>query len=246
MLVRVDCNVPLRDGVIEDDLRITSTLPTIEWLLERDAVVVLAGHLGRPKGRPDPQFSLAPVAARLQELLQAKVELAPGVVGPDVESVVASTPRGEVVMLENLRFHPGETDVRAGVLHQPLAAGRPLRERGVRGVAPGPRVDHGPATSAAARGGPVARTRGAGALTAARRPRRARSSPCSAARRWATSSASSTPCSTGATSCSSVARWRSRSCSRRTCRSAPRSCSPRWSRSAGACSERAACGSPPT
>ncbi len=108
-LTRVDCNVPLRDGVVTDDLRITTAVPTIEYLRSRGFVVVLCGHLGRPKGVVDPQFSLAPVAARFSEVLGTPVELAPGVIGKDVESVVASTPSKGVVMLENLRFEPGET-----------------------------------------------------------------------------------------------------------------------------------------
>jgi phosphoglycerate kinase len=109
VLVRVDLNVPLRDGIVEDDLRITTALPTINWLRERDAVVVVAGHLGRPDGVADPQYSMAPVAARLRELLGCDVLLAPAVVGPRVESLVASARPGDVVMLENLRFEPGET-----------------------------------------------------------------------------------------------------------------------------------------
>jgi len=109
-LVRVDLNVPLRDGVVEDDLRITTALPTINWLRERDAVVVVAGHLGRPKGVVDPQYSMAPVAQRLRELLDCDVQLAPAVVGPRVEPLVASSSPGDVVMLENLRFEPGETE----------------------------------------------------------------------------------------------------------------------------------------
>jgi phosphoglycerate kinase len=108
-LVRVDLNVPLRDGVVEDDLRITTALPTINWLRERGAVVVVAGHLGRPKGEVDPQYSMAPVAARLRELLDCDVQLAPAVVGPRVEPLVASSSPGDVVLLENLRFEPGET-----------------------------------------------------------------------------------------------------------------------------------------
>jgi phosphoglycerate kinase len=108
-LVRVDLNVPLRDGAVEDDLRITTALPTITWLREHDAVVVVAGHLGRPKGEVDPQYSMAPVAARLAELLGAEVPLAPAVVGPRVEPLVASACPGDVVMIENLRFEPGET-----------------------------------------------------------------------------------------------------------------------------------------
>jgi phosphoglycerate kinase len=108
-LVRVDLNVPLRDGMVDDDLRISTALPTINWLRERDAVVVVAGHLGRPNGVVDPQFSMAPVAARLGELLGCEVTLAPAVVGPRVEPLVASSSPGDVVMLENLRFEPGET-----------------------------------------------------------------------------------------------------------------------------------------
>jgi phosphoglycerate kinase len=108
-LVRVDLNVPLRDGVVEDDLRITTALPTVNWLREQGAVVVVAGHLGRPKGAVDPQYSMAPVAARLRELLGCDVPLAPAVVGPRVEPLVASSSPGDVVLLENLRFEPGET-----------------------------------------------------------------------------------------------------------------------------------------
>lgn len=108
-LVRVDLNVPLRDGVVDDDLRIATALPTINWLRDRGAVVVVAGHLGRPQGVVDPQFSMAPVAARLRELLGCDVLLAPAVVGPRVEPLIASSSPGDVVMLENLRFEPGET-----------------------------------------------------------------------------------------------------------------------------------------
>jgi phosphoglycerate kinase len=109
-LVRVDCNVPITDGHIDDDLRITSVLPTINWLRDRHAVVVVCGHLGRPEGKPDPQYSMAPVAARLGELLDCEVLLAPAVVGPRVDPLVASASPGDVVMLENLRFMPGETE----------------------------------------------------------------------------------------------------------------------------------------
>ncbi len=107
--MRVDLNVPLEDGVITDDLRITTALPTLEWLRENDVGVVVAGHLGRPKGAPDPQYSMAPVAARLGELLGQEVPLAPGVVGAAVEPYVASLEACDVVMLENLRFERGET-----------------------------------------------------------------------------------------------------------------------------------------
>ena len=110
MLVRIDLNVPLEGGVVADDLRITTALPTLEWLRARDAAVVVAGHLGRPKGAPDPQYSMAPVARRLGELLGRDVPLAPRVVGAAVEPYVASLEPGDLVMLENLRFEPGETE----------------------------------------------------------------------------------------------------------------------------------------
>jgi phosphoglycerate kinase len=109
VLVRIDLNVPLEDGAVADDLRITTALPTLEWLRAHDAAVVVAGHLGRPKGAPDPKYSMAPVATRLGELLGQEVPLAPRVVGAAVEPYVASLEPGDVVMLENLRFEPGET-----------------------------------------------------------------------------------------------------------------------------------------
>ena len=109
VLVRVDFNVPLRNGAVTDDLRITTALPTIEWLLERGARVVGCGHLGRPKGEPDPRYTMAPVAARLGELLGFAVPLAPGVVGPDVQAVLDGVGEGRMALLENLRFEPGET-----------------------------------------------------------------------------------------------------------------------------------------
>jgi phosphoglycerate kinase len=109
VLLRVDFNVPLDDGVIVDDRRIASSLPTIEWLRDRRAIVVAAGHLGRPGGVVDARRSMAPVAARLGELLGCDVALAPGIFGPRVEPIIASASPGDVVMLENLRFDPGET-----------------------------------------------------------------------------------------------------------------------------------------
>jgi phosphoglycerate kinase len=110
VLVRVDLNVPLgEDGSVADDLRITTALPTLEWLRHAGAAIVVAGHLGRPKGEADPRYSMAPVAARLGALLGVEVPVAPGVVGSKVEPYVASLGRGEVLMLENLRFEPGET-----------------------------------------------------------------------------------------------------------------------------------------
>jgi phosphoglycerate kinase len=107
-LVRVDFNVPLEGGTVADDTRLRATLPTIELLRERGASLVLTSHLGRPADR-EPELSLAPVAARLSELTAADVVLAPGLVGPDVERRVSELAAGEILLLENSRFEPGET-----------------------------------------------------------------------------------------------------------------------------------------
>ncbi len=112
VLVRLDLNVPLDDqGEITDDQRIVRALPTLRRLLDDEAKLILMSHLGRPKGDPekDKKYSLAPVARRLSDLLDCKVRLAPGCVGPEVESLVAGLGDGEVCLLENLRFHPAET-----------------------------------------------------------------------------------------------------------------------------------------
>ena len=107
VLVRCDFNVPLEGSRITDDRRITEALPTIERLRSQGAIVILASHLGRPKG-VDPAFSLAPVAARLTELLGISVPLMTDSVGPQVESAVAAAKPGDVLLLENVRFHPEE------------------------------------------------------------------------------------------------------------------------------------------
>jgi phosphoglycerate kinase len=108
VLVRVDFNVPLKDGVITDDTRIRAALPTIENLRRRGAKIILASHLGRPKA-PDPAFSLRPVAARLAELTGTDVDFAQDVVGPSAHAAVERLAPGGIVLLENLRFEPGET-----------------------------------------------------------------------------------------------------------------------------------------
>jgi phosphoglycerate kinase len=109
VLVRVDFNVPLNaEGGITDDTRIRAALPTIRYLIDHHAKVILASHLGRPKGKVSEKYSLAPVAARLTELLNARVTLAPDCVGPQVEFLDAQLQPGNVLLLENLRFHPEE------------------------------------------------------------------------------------------------------------------------------------------
>ena len=109
VLVRCDFNVPLKDGVIGDDTRIRGALPTIKRLQQQGARIILMSHLGRPKGQVDPAFSLKPVADRLNELVDADVQLAPAVVGDEVKALVDALPDGGVLLLENVRFEAGET-----------------------------------------------------------------------------------------------------------------------------------------
>jgi phosphoglycerate kinase len=109
VFVRADLNVPLRDGRVGDDTRIRAALPTLRRLLSAGARVVVASHLGRPKGARQPEFSLRPVAARLAELLGRGVSFSEGIVGEQAKEAVAELRSGELLLLENLRFHAGET-----------------------------------------------------------------------------------------------------------------------------------------
>ena len=109
VLIRVDFNVPLDEtSHSTDDSRIRATLPTINWAIDEDAIVILCSHLGRPKGNPNPTLSLAPVAKRLHRLLNKPVAFTDDCIGLAVESVVKNAQPGNVILLENVRFHPGE------------------------------------------------------------------------------------------------------------------------------------------
>jgi phosphoglycerate kinase len=108
VLVRVDFNVPIEEGVVSDDSRIRAALPTIEYLLDQNAAVILCSHLGRPKGSPDPLFSLKPVADYLSTLIEAPVHFAEDCIGPKAKEATNKLQSGQVLVLENTRFHSGE------------------------------------------------------------------------------------------------------------------------------------------
>ena len=122
VLVRSDLNVPLEDGRVSDDARIRASVPTLERLLEAGAGVAVCSHLGRPEGRREPELSLRPCAEHLGELMGRSVELLPDCVGPEVRERVARLGPGELVMLENLRFRPGE-EANDPAFAEQLAAG---------------------------------------------------------------------------------------------------------------------------
>jgi phosphoglycerate kinase len=124
VLVRADLNVPLEADRVADDGRIRASLPTLTALINRDAEVIVCAHLGRPGGKPDPRYSLAPVAARLGELLGRRVELASDTIGPSARAAVAALRPGGLIILENVRFNAAETskdDAQRGLFADQLA-----------------------------------------------------------------------------------------------------------------------------
>jgi phosphoglycerate kinase len=110
VFIRVDFNVPIKESKVQDDLRIREALPTIRYGIDHGAILVLASHLGRPKGKPNAEFTLAPVAEHLSALLGKKVTFVSDCIGPEVEKVVAAALPGDVILLENLRFHKEEEE----------------------------------------------------------------------------------------------------------------------------------------
>ena len=122
-LVRVDFNCPIKDGVVTDDTRIRAALPTIKYLRDRGARVVLLSHLGRPKNGPDPKFSLQPVVRALEKLLGAPVTFLPDPISPEAVTITKRLPRGGVAVAENTRFLPGEEDNDPGLAKQLAALG---------------------------------------------------------------------------------------------------------------------------
>ncbi|MGC8855446.1 MAG: phosphoglycerate kinase, partial [Anaerolineae bacterium] len=108
VLVRVDYNVPISNGQLGDDTRIRAAMPTLNYLLEQGAALILCSHLGRPKGGPDPKYSLRPVAEHLSKLMGKPVAFAEDCIGPVAESAARALNSGDVLLLENTRFHPEE------------------------------------------------------------------------------------------------------------------------------------------
>ena len=154
VLVRVDLNVPTENGRVTDRTRIARILPTIQEIADKGGRVVLLAHFGRPKGAPDEKNSLKPVAAALSEDLGRPVAFVPATVGDIAHSAIATMKDGDVVLLENTRFHAGEEANEPDFIEQLAALGRHLRQRRLLGRASRPRLDGGTGPQTACPCGP--------------------------------------------------------------------------------------------
>ena len=181
VLLRVDLNVPVKDGAVTDATRIERVAPTIKELSDRGAKVALLAHFERPKGKRVPEMSLAPIAAAVAEVVGRPVGFVDDCIGPEAEAAVAKLGDGGIVLLENTRFHAGEEDERSGLRRGAREGRRHLRERRLLRRAPRACLDRGPRAPPAR----LCRARDAGGAGGARegaRPTRAhRCSPSSAA-----------------------------------------------------------------
>ncbi len=143
VVVREDLNVPMKDGAVADDTRIVAALETLRYLRDRGARSIVLSHLGRPDGKVVPALSLRPVAAELHARLGSTVAFAPDCVGPAAQNAVAALSDGDVLLLENVRFHPEEEDERSGLRPATRLARRTVRQRRLRDRAPRACLDRG-------------------------------------------------------------------------------------------------------